>query len=65
MNASELQDGLPSGYDLIATGVGAVSLGDWTPQQAADEIQAGMGQWFEPAQRCRVIDTQSPIFTAP
>jgi raffinose/stachyose/melibiose transport system substrate-binding protein len=63
--ASELQDGLPSGYDLIATGVGAVSLGEWTPQQAADEIQAGMGQWFEPAQRCKVTDTQSPIFTAP
>ncbi len=63
--ASELQDGLPSGYDLIATGVGAVGLGEWTPQQAADELQAGLGQWFEPAQRCKVTDTQSPLFTTP
>jgi raffinose/stachyose/melibiose transport system substrate-binding protein len=63
--ASELQDGLPSGYDLIATGVGAVSLGEWTPQQAADALQAGLGQWFEPAQRCKVTDTQSPLFTTP
>ncbi|MCP4544105.1 MAG: extracellular solute-binding protein [Chloroflexi bacterium] len=65
--ASELQDGLPSGYDLIATGVGNVGLGKWTPQKAADELQAGLGQWFEPAQRCKVTekDAQTPLFAVP
>jgi hypothetical protein len=30
----------------------AVVKGEQSPQQAADALQAGVAQWFEPAQKC-------------
>ncbi len=47
-----LLDGSPSGYDLVQNGAIAVLNGETSPQQAADALQAGLAQWFEPAQRC-------------
>ena len=48
----KLVEGAPSGYDLVQDGAVAVIKGEQTPQQAADALQAGLAQWFEPARRC-------------
>jgi raffinose/stachyose/melibiose transport system substrate-binding protein len=48
-----LRDGTPSGYNLMQDGALAVLWGEQTPQEAADALQAGLAQWFAPAQRCK------------
>ncbi len=48
----KLREGSPSAYTLIRDGAVAVVNGRQTPQEAADALQAGLAQWFEPAQRC-------------
>lgn len=49
----KLMDGSPSAYDLVQEGAIAVILGQQTPQQAADALQAGLSEWFEPARSCK------------
>ncbi len=44
--------GQPDGYTLMQNGALGVIAGTLTPQQAADELQNGLAQWFEPAQNC-------------
>jgi raffinose/stachyose/melibiose transport system substrate-binding protein len=46
-------DGSPDAYTLMQNGAIAVINGDMTPQQAADAMQEGLAQWFEPAQNCQ------------
>jgi raffinose/stachyose/melibiose transport system substrate-binding protein len=48
----KLMAGAPSAYDLVMNGTIAVVKGEQSPQQAADALQAGVAQWFEPAQKC-------------
>jgi len=48
----QIMDGIPNGKDLIQTNTLAVILGKKTPQEAADALQDGLLQWFEPAQIC-------------
>ncbi len=48
----KLREGTPDGYELMEEGAVAVLKGQMTPQEAADALQAGLAQWFEPAQRC-------------
>jgi raffinose/stachyose/melibiose transport system substrate-binding protein len=48
----KLRDGSPDGYVLMQDGTLAVLRGEQTPQQAADALQAGLAQWFEPAMQC-------------
>ena len=48
----KLMEGSPSGYDLVRDGAIAVINGEQTPQQAADALQAGLAEWYEPAQIC-------------
>ena len=48
----DLLDGQPDGYTLMQDGAIAVINGTMTPQEAADALQAGLAQWFEPAQNC-------------
>jgi raffinose/stachyose/melibiose transport system substrate-binding protein len=48
----KLRDGSPDGYILMQDGTLAVLRGEQTPQQAADALQAGLAQWFEPAMQC-------------
>lgn len=48
----KLREGSPDGYTLMRDGAVAVIHGEQTPQQAADALQAGLAQWFEPAQNC-------------
>jgi raffinose/stachyose/melibiose transport system substrate-binding protein len=48
-----LLDGSPDGYTLMQNGAIGVVNGTMTPQQAADALQNGLAQWFEPAQNCR------------
>ena len=50
--SEKLGDGSPDGYTLMQDGALAVLQGKQTPQQAADALQAGLAQWFEPAQTC-------------
>ncbi|HQE17697.1 MAG TPA: ABC transporter substrate-binding protein [Aggregatilineales bacterium] len=47
-----LLDGSPDGYTLMQNGAIAVINGQMTPQEAADALQEGLAQWFEPAQTC-------------
>ncbi|MEM7330535.1 MAG: extracellular solute-binding protein [Chloroflexota bacterium] len=48
----QLTKNIPSGYDLMQEGTIAVINNEMTPEEAAQSLQAGLGQWFEPAQRC-------------
>ena len=48
----KLMDGLPDGYTLMYEGTAEVLNGSMTPRQAADKLQYGLSQWFEPAQIC-------------
>jgi raffinose/stachyose/melibiose transport system substrate-binding protein len=49
----KLMAGTPSAYDLVQNGTIAVVKGEQSPQQAADALQAGVAQWFAPAQQCQ------------
>ena len=48
----KLLGGNPSGYNLIQDGSIAVANGTMSPQEAADALQTGLAEWFEPAQNC-------------
>jgi branched-chain amino acid transport system substrate-binding protein len=48
----KLMDGIPNGKDLMQKNTEAVIKGEKTPQEAADALQDGLAQWFEPAQIC-------------
>ncbi len=48
----KLRDGSPDGYTLMQDGALAVLRGEQTPREAADALQAGLAQWFEPASHC-------------
>ncbi len=48
----KLGTGTPDGYTLMLEGARAVIEGRQTPQQAADTLQVGLAEWFEPAQTC-------------
>jgi raffinose/stachyose/melibiose transport system substrate-binding protein len=47
-----LTDGLPDATALIGQGTLAVLQARMTPQEAANHLQFGLSQWFEPAQIC-------------
>jgi branched-chain amino acid transport system substrate-binding protein len=48
------ENGVLSGYSLLAGAAKQVLNGRMTPIEAADYIQEGLAQWFEPAQTCSV-----------
>ena len=48
-----LRAGTPDGYTLMMDAAVSVLNGIKSPQTAADEIQSGLAQWFEPARKCR------------
>jgi raffinose/stachyose/melibiose transport system substrate-binding protein len=48
----KLRDGEPDGYMLTQNAAVAVVNGTMTPGQAADSLQHGLEQWFEPARKC-------------
>ena len=43
---------LPDGRTLMQDASLGVMRGDLTPQQAADQLQNGLAQWYLPAQQC-------------
>ncbi|MGO8694840.1 MAG: ABC transporter substrate-binding protein [Rectinemataceae bacterium] len=45
----KLMSGNPSAYNLMEDGTIAVMTGKETPQQAADNLQNGLAQWYGPA----------------
>jgi raffinose/stachyose/melibiose transport system substrate-binding protein len=48
----KLMEGTPSAYTLVESGAVAVLDGVQTPQEAADALQAGLAEWYAPAQAC-------------
>lgn len=46
-----LLNGKPDGYTLMQNAALAVVKGKMTPQQAADSLQDGLAQWYEPAKK--------------
>ncbi len=44
--------GTPDGYTLMQDNAIGVLAGEITPQEAADNLQNGLAEWFEPAQTC-------------
>jgi raffinose/stachyose/melibiose transport system substrate-binding protein len=48
----KLLAGAPDGYTLMQDNAIAVLAGDITAQEAADNLQNGLAEWFEPAQSC-------------
>lgn len=53
---SKLADGLPNGYSLMEKATVGVMKGAMTPTVAANSLQNGLAQWFEPAQKCRLAE---------
>jgi raffinose/stachyose/melibiose transport system substrate-binding protein len=49
----KLLDGQPDGYSLMQDNAIAVLNGAMTAQEAAEALQAGLAQWYEPAQNCQ------------
>jgi raffinose/stachyose/melibiose transport system substrate-binding protein len=49
----KLLDGQPDGYTLMQDNAIAVLGGAMTAQAAADALQEGLAQWYEPAQNCQ------------
>ncbi len=47
-----LLDGQPDGYSLMQNGALGVISGELTAEEAANQLQEGLAQWFEPAQMC-------------
>ena len=45
----KLMSGKPSGYNLLQDGTIAVMTGKKRPQDAADDLQNGLAQWYAPA----------------
>lgn len=48
----KLLDGTPDGYTLMMDNAIAVLAGDETAQEAADNLQNGLAEWYAPAQSC-------------
>ncbi|MDM8564816.1 extracellular solute-binding protein [Candidatus Halobeggiatoa sp. HSG11] len=49
-----LDEGLPNAYSLMNDNAEAIILGTLTPQQAANNLQKGLAEWFDPAQTCNM-----------
>lgn len=49
----KLLDGQPDGYTLMQENAIAVLNGSKTAQEAADALQEGLAQWYEPAKNCQ------------
>ncbi len=47
-----IRDGSPDAYSLMQRAALAVLNGEETPRRAADSLQAGLAQWYPPAQTC-------------
>ncbi|MBF0235248.1 MAG: hypothetical protein HQK65_19770, partial [Desulfamplus sp.] len=49
----KLREGKPDGYQLFNEAAVNVVNGQWSAKKAADFVQKGLSQWFEPATRCK------------
>jgi len=54
----KLMEGIPNGKALMQKSTAAVIMGKKTPTEAAEALQDGLAQWFEPAQRCLVQESK-------
>ena len=50
---TEINSKYPSASAIVRRSLYRMVTSDLTPQQAADQLQAGLGEWYEPAQTCK------------
>jgi raffinose/stachyose/melibiose transport system substrate-binding protein len=50
---TEISDKYPHADAIIRESLAQMMMGELTPEQAAQNLQNGLGQWYEPAQTCR------------
>jgi ABC-type glycerol-3-phosphate transport system substrate-binding protein len=49
----EISDEYPKADAIIRSDLNKIIVSDLTSQQAAQDLQDSLGQWYEPAQTCR------------
>ena len=54
----KLMEGIPNGKALMQKSTAAVIMGKKTPSEAAEALQDGLAQWFNPAQKCLLQSRQ-------
>lgn len=50
---TEISSKSPGALDIIRRDLYEMMTTDLTPREAANRLQAGLGEWYEPAQNCR------------
>lgn len=50
---TEISSKSPGALDIIRRDLYEMMTTDLTPREAADRLQAGLGEWYEPAQNCK------------
>ena len=50
---TEISSKVPSALEIIRNDLYNMAAFDLTPQEAAQDLQNGLGEWYEPAQSCR------------
>ena len=50
---TEISDKNPGALEIIRRDLNNMVTSDLTPREAAQHLQDGLGEWYEPAQTCR------------
>ena len=50
---TEISNEIPSAADIIRRDLNQIVASDLTPREAAQNLQDGLGEWYEPAQSCQ------------
>jgi ABC-type glycerol-3-phosphate transport system substrate-binding protein len=50
---TEISNKTPAAADIIRKDLYRMVAFDLTPQEAAQNLQDGLGEWYEPAQSCK------------
>jgi ABC-type glycerol-3-phosphate transport system substrate-binding protein len=50
---TEISNKIPSALEIIRADLYRMMALGLTPEQAAQNLQAGLGEWYEPAQSCK------------
>ncbi len=50
---TEISNGTPSALEIVRKDLHDMIATDLTPQEAAQNLQNGLGEWYEPAQSCK------------
>ncbi|NWG35794.1 MAG: extracellular solute-binding protein [Chloroflexi bacterium] len=50
---TEISDKIPTAADIVRKNLHRMVTENLTPQEAAQDLQNGLGEWYEPAQNCK------------